>query len=152
MRRKAPSEVSARRTSRPWAAARPGRAGEAGFTLIESLVALALIAAGLSAIGGLAASNVRSAQQVNQRLAMVSTLRKIETALPDRGAFESPLTGEMAGQSFSIAAAPYPDPSPPPAGKGPPAWTAQSLVIRVENPTGATIELETVRLVPVTAP
>lgn len=122
--------------------------GRAGFTLIEALVALAVIAVCLAAIGSLVASNSRSVRQVEQRLTLVSALRKIEAALPDRGHLTEELSGDMGEAGFLIGSTPFPDPSPPPSDKTAPAWTPQKIVIKVRSESGATIEVETLRLVP----
>ena len=85
------------------ASARAG--GEAGFTLIEALVALAVASVCLSAIGILMAKNNRAVRQIEQRVAAVSTLRKVATALPDRKT--------LAGASFPATWRAAPGPSPP---------------------------------------
>lgn len=122
---------------------------QAGFTLIEALVALAVAAVCLAAIGTLMAANNRTVRQVDQRLALVSTLRKVEAALPDRaGLANADLSGEMAGAAWRVRAAPYPDPLPPAPGKEPPAWSPQTVSIRVRDASGSFVELETLRLVP----
>lgn len=130
--------------------ARSASAGEAGFTLLEALVALAVTAVCLAAIGALMATNERSARQIDQRLTLISTLRKVETALPDRAHMAgADLSGEMAGNAWAVSATPYPDPSPPPPpGKDPPAWLPQRIVVKVQSPSGSRVELETLRLVP----
>ncbi|PNG24535.1 general secretion pathway protein GspI [Methylocella silvestris] len=120
----------------------------AGFTLIEALVALAVIAVCLAAIGSLVASNTRSVRQIEQRLALVSALRKIEAALPNRARLTEELSGEMGSADFSIGSTPFPDPSPPPSTKAAPAWTPQRIVITVRGETGSMIEVETLRLIP----
>ena len=51
------------------------RAGSAGFTLIEVLVALAVVAVSLSAIGSLIAVTVRGARSIGGHLALVETAR-----------------------------------------------------------------------------
>ena len=123
--------------------------GQAGFTLIEALVALAVAAVCLSAIGILMAKNNRTVRQIDQRLALVSTLRKVEVALPDRKALAgASLSGEMAGSAWSVGATPIADPSPPTANKTPPDWTPQLVVVKVRSPSGSLVELETLRLVP----
>ena len=95
--------------------AAPRAGAQAGFTLIEALVALAVAAICLSATGILMAKNNRTVRQIEQRVALVSTLRKVEVALPDRPALaEASLSGEMAGSAWAVTAAPAPDPSPPP--------------------------------------
>jgi general secretion pathway protein I len=139
-----------RKPSDPGRAAISSRANpRAGFTLIEALVALAVVAVCLSAIGILMAKNNRTVRQIDQRLALVATLRKVEAALPDRSTLASAeLSGEMAENAWAVTVAPYLDASPPPVGKEPPQWSPESIVVKVRSPSGSLIELETLRLVP----
>lgn len=139
-----------RKPSKRRSAAASQRAdGQAGFTLIEALVALAVAAVCLSATGILMAKNNRTVRQIEQRVALVSTLRKVEVALPDRKALAgASLSGEMAGSAWAVSAAPAPDPSPPTLNKTPPDWTPQLVVVKARAPSGSLVELETLRLVP----
>lgn len=122
---------------------------EAGFTLIEALIALAIVAVCLSAIGALVATNIRGVHQIDKRLEAVSTLRKIETALPDRSKLiATELAGEMSGNAWAVSASPYPDPSPPSSSKEPPNWIPAAIVVKVRSPSGSLVEVETLRLVP----
>ncbi len=119
---------------------------DAGFTLIEALVSLAVLAISLAAIGGLAASSSRSGVYVERHLAEVETAQAIVAGMPDRRdlAVEN-LTGEMAGHRWSLDMAPmigaYVDP------KAASAWTAQQIVLRVQSPSGALLRFDTLRLV-----
>jgi general secretion pathway protein I len=91
---------------------RPGedRDAGAGFTLIEALVALAVAAVSLAAIGLLMAGNIRGSGRIEQHLGLVETLRAVETDLPDRTSLSTGnLSGEMHGQAWSTDIAPFPD-------------------------------------------
>jgi general secretion pathway protein I len=92
--------------------------GVAGFALIEALVALAVVAVCLSAIGTLMATNIRTVVKVDRRVELVSALRKIESALPDRNQLsEDGLAGQMYGNAWSVGVAPYTGPLPEPRRK-----------------------------------
>ena len=122
-----------------------GRSASAGFTLIEVLVALVVLAVSLAAISGLAASSIRSGLYIERHLAQVETARKIEAGLPDRNALTAGgLTGEMADQRWRIDsasfAADFVDPS------APTLWSPRRIIIRVQAPTGEVLEIDTVRL------
>lgn len=54
----------------------------AGFTIIEALVALAVVAGSLAAIGSVIAASTRGAPALEQRVALLQTARAIETGLP----------------------------------------------------------------------
>ena len=118
----------------------------AGFTLIEALVALAVTAVSLAAIGLLVAGNIRGSSRIEQHLGLVETLRAVETGLPDRTSLSAgPLSGEMRDQAWSVDIAPFPiDFVNPRAAQ---FWTPQTIVIKVQSPSGAVLQLETLQLV-----
>ena len=126
---------------------RPGedRDAGAGFTLIEALVALAVAAVSLAAIGLLMAGNIRGSGRIEQHLGLVETLRAVETDLPDRTSLSTGnLSGEMHGQLWSVDIAPFPRlDSIPRAAQ---FWTPQTIVIKVLSPSGAALQIETIRL------
>src|ERR1700730_17266752 len=126
---------------------RPGEEldASAGFTLIEALVALAVAAVSLAAIGLLVAGNIRGSSRIEQHLGLVETLRAVETGLPDRTSLSAGnLSDEMHGQAWSVDSAPFAgDFVNPRAGQ---LWTPQTIVIKVQSPSGAVLQLETIRL------
>src|SRR5262249_54979947 len=74
------------------------RPRERGFTLIEVLVALSVVAISLAAIGSLIAVTTRGARAVGLHLTLVETARSIITGLPDRDQLE---LGNLSGESAS---------------------------------------------------
>ena len=126
---------------------RPGkdRDASAGFTLIEALVALAVAAVALAAIGLLMAGNIRGSGRIVQHLGLVETLRAVETGLPDRTSLSTGnLSDEMHGQAWSVDIAPFPGDFVNP--RAAQLWTPQTIVIKVQSPAGAVLQLETIRL------
>lgn len=117
----------------------------AGFTLIEVVVALAVIAITLTAIGAVAATSARGTRTLEQHLALVETTRIVEATLPrNPQASLDGLSGEILGHRWRIAVAPF-------VGSGiyqPPdsSWIPQTVVVRVRSPSGAVYGFETVRL------
>src|SRR6516164_5284696 len=75
-----------------------GASGDAGFTLIEVVVALAVVAVSLTAIGAVAATSARGTRSMEQHLALVETTRIIAATLPrDQQASLDGLSGEILG-------------------------------------------------------
>lgn len=126
--------------------AAPGcRAASAGFTLIELVVALAVVAVALTAIGAVAATSARGTLTLEQHLALVQTTRVVAATLPRTSdvALDG-LNGDILGFRWRISVAPF-------VGSGiyrPPdsPWIPQTVVVRVRSPSGAIHSFETVRL------
>jgi general secretion pathway protein I len=121
------------------------RGGERGFTLLEALVALAVMSAGLAAIGRLGYSSLAAVQRAETRLALTSAARAALTALPAREAIRD---GETSGAIFDdkwrLDAARYT--GVPPAGPIKPDWIPQALKLSVLDARGNLLIVETVRL------
>jgi general secretion pathway protein I len=121
------------------------RDASAGFTLIEVLVALAVAAVSLAAIGLLMAGNIRGSGRIEQHFGLVETLRAVATGLPDRTSLSSgALSGEMHDQAWSVDIAPFPGDFVNP--RAAQSWTPQIVIIKVQSPSGAVLQLETIRL------
>jgi general secretion pathway protein I len=117
----------------------------AGFTLIEALVALAVAAVSLAAIGLLVAGNIRGSGRIEHHLGLVETLRAVEAGLPDRASLPAgTLSGEMHDQAWSVDIAPFPGDFVNP--RAAQFWTPQTIVIKVQSRSGAVLQLETIRL------
>ena len=123
------------------------RKSDAGFTMIEALVALGVIAISLAAIGSLVASNVRATRRVDDRLSVVETARGALTGLPDRSSLAlGDFSGQIGDNRWRVDVLPFRadfvDPSRATQ------WVPQAVVIRVESPTGQELRVDTVRLRP----
>jgi len=117
----------------------------AGFTLIEVLVALAVVAACLAAIGSVVAVNLKNTRALEERVEFAEVLRAIMSGLPDRDSLQiGTQSGVRDGYRWRIDVRPYiasfVDPSVPSP------WLPQSIFIHVQSPTGRTLEVVTVRL------
>ena len=120
-------------------------AGARGFTLIEALVALALLAAGLAAIGRLGYGALAAARRAENRLELISAARAALTALPDRRASRDGVSsGQIFASRWRLAAAPFRDvASGGPADSG---WIPQILELNVGDGAGGSLTVQTVRL------
>jgi len=120
--------------------------GDAGFTLIETLVALAVVAISLAAIGALVGANIRATRILDQRLALLESARAILTGLPDRKQLASgQLAGEFGDRRWRVDVQPFVasfiDPNRPSP------WVPEAVILRVQAPSGEILRLDTVRLV-----
>jgi general secretion pathway protein I len=116
----------------------------AGFTLIEVLVALLLVAMSLAVMGSLFASKARATVALERHLALVETTRFVAATLPKRdqlasGTFE----GETSGHRWRVDVLPFLDGDVSPATA---PWNPVRLVISVRSPSGSVFRVETVRL------
>lgn len=124
---------------------RSRRSRRAGFTLIEVLVALAVVAASLAAIGSLMAVSMRGTRSIDQRLTFRETLRAVVTALPDRrnlGAASA--TGATAGFDWRVDMTPFADNLVD--SQTPTPWQPEAVVVTMRSPSGQTVQINTIRL------
>jgi general secretion pathway protein I len=117
----------------------------AGFTLIEVVIALAIVAVSLTAIGSLVATNIRTTRTLDERLALVATTRAVLTGLPDRERLVAGrLSGELAGHRWHVDVQPFVAEFVDP--RQPDAWIPQAVAVTVASPGGRMLRVNTVRL------
>ena len=127
------------------AARREHAGGTAGFTIIEVLIALAVIAVCLAAIGTVVGVTSRGVRTLEQRVALVEVARSVAASLPPHSTRAVvPGIGEILGYRWQVNLAPWvggdvvEQPNSP--------WSPQTVTIRVQSPSGAVLALQTVRL------
>jgi general secretion pathway protein I len=121
--------------------------GERGFTLIEALVALAIIAAVLSSIGAVIGTSVKGTRSIDQRLALTGAAETLLAALPARNLLKpGRQSGELAGHRWridvgplNVAAREVPQTS---------RFVPLAVTVRLQAPGGPAMQVTTVRLVP----
>jgi general secretion pathway protein I len=123
-----------------------GFRGTAGFTLIEALVALAIIAAVLGTIGKVIAATVQGARSIDQHLALAGTAETMLAQLPPRTLLKpGRQSGELAGSRWRIEVAPLNVPGGNPATD---RFVPLSVNLRLQRADGSTFQVTTVKLVP----
>jgi general secretion pathway protein I len=120
--------------------------GEAGFTLIEALIALAIVAIALASIGGVVATVSRGTRSVSQRAALAAAADSLLTELPARNALvPGRQSGQKDGNRWSVDITPI--------ARGATArWAPLMVVLDLKAPTGLAMKFTTVRLIPVAQP
>jgi general secretion pathway protein I len=119
---------------------------DAGFTIIEVLIALAIVAVSIVAIGSVMSTNARGVRALENHVALMQSAQTVfVTAIPPRkelapGTFSGqlhdfrwqvdigPVGGDWVVEGADVA------------------WIPELVKIRVRSPSGATVDLETVRL------
>jgi general secretion pathway protein I len=118
---------------------------DAGFTLVEVLVALGILAVALAAIGSLMATNVRGTRSIDTHLTLVETGRAIMTGLPDRNDLAiGNFSGAIGDHRWRADVLPFIAPNVDQRLATP--WTPQRVVVRVQSPAGLILQIETIRL------
>ena len=120
----------------------------AGFTLIEVLVALAIVAAVLSSIGAVIATSVKGTRTIDQRLALTGAAETLLAELPARNLLKpGRQSGQLAGHRWRIDVSPM-DTSVVSDAPQHPRFVPLAVTMRLQAPDGPAIQLTTVRLVP----
>ena len=125
---------------------RSRRAHEAGFTLIEALVALAVLAAVLASIGSLIAVARTGTRTLEQRVALSEALRLVSVTAPRAEQWAGPeQSGYISGGfTWRLAASPFVEQDAIGAQS---IWIPLRIVIQVRAPSGAVSSVETIQVV-----
>ena len=124
---------------------------DAGFTIIEVLVALAIVAVSIVAIGSLMAGNVRGVRSLEQHVELMQAARTLMTAgIPPRGELRpGTTTGQADGYRWTIDVSPLGGGWTVDAPDVP--WTPELVRVRVRSAAGVVSDIRTVRLTPRTS-
>ncbi len=119
----------------------------AGFTIIEVLVALAVIAVSIVAIGSVMSTNVRGVRTLEQHVTLMQAVRTIAaTEVPSREKIGfGTWSGRTSDHQWRIDVSPMGEEWA--ATGSDVAWIPALVRIQVRSPTGAVTDLRTVRLV-----
>jgi general secretion pathway protein I len=119
---------------------------QSGFTIIEVLIALAVVAVGIVAVGSVMSTNVRGVRSLERHVAMMQAARSaMNTGIPPRAELgPGVLSGQFNDHQWQIAIGEL--------GGGwvvanaDVAWIPQLVKIHVQSPSGGAFDLQTVRL------
>jgi len=114
----------------------------AGFTILEVLIAIAVVATVLTAIGTLTGSTTRGVRALEQHVAVVETARSVLASLRSSTPLSSRETaGELYGNRWRIGISPFPVGAVPDS-----PWVPATVTVRVQSPSGAALDVQTIRL------
>jgi general secretion pathway protein I len=119
---------------------------DAGFTIIEVLIALAVVAVSIVAIGSVMSTNVRGVKSMEQHVALMQATRSaMITAIPPRGELAPGVSsGLLNDYRWQIDVGPLSGGWVAPEADV--SWVPQLVRIHVQSPAGGAVELQTVRL------
>jgi prepilin-type N-terminal cleavage/methylation domain-containing protein len=119
-------------------------AAAAGFTLLETLVALALAGFLIAALAPVYAANTLRARGADSRLALVAAGRHILEILPGRDDMDAgSRSGSIDGVDWRLRAEALPDAGDP---ERPIPWVAYAVEIDLVAPNGYQSHISTTRL------
>jgi len=123
------------------------RRGSLGFTLIEVLVAIAVLAVVLGAIGAVVGNTVRTIRSVDRRLPLLETAQSLIASLPTRDALQPGTQSGTSGEfRWRIDAVLLNRNVPDDAMAA--KWMPLAITVRVQGSEGPPMRLDTVRLIP----
>jgi general secretion pathway protein I len=115
---------------------------DAGFTILEALVALAITGAVLASISSLVATGIRGTWSSESRLRSLQIARSVLANLPDRHLLKSEYQGWVDGAHWTLRSIPYQ------TARESESWSAMELLVSVNPVRGAPLTMRTVRLMP----
>ena len=127
-------------------AASPTDGRAAGFTIIEVLIALAVVAVSIVAIGSVMSTNVRGVRSLEQHVTLMQTIRSVMAAeVPPRAEIGfGTSSGQTNGHQWRIEVSPMDEEVSAAGNKA--AWIPALVRIQVRSPSGAVMDVRTVRL------
>ena len=119
---------------------------DAGFTILEVLIALAVVAVSIVAIGSVMSTNVRGVRLLEQHVTLMQTARTVMTAgIPPRAELgPGVLSGQIDDDKWTIDVGPMGEGWDVPGADA--AWIPALVRIKVRSSSGAVSDLRTVRL------
>ena len=117
-----------------------------GFTLIETLIALAIIAVVLGTIGSVIATTAKGTRAIDQHLALAGAAETLLADLPARSLLKpGRQSGELAGSRWRVDVAPM---NVPGGNTATDRFVPMAVNLRLQRADGSAIQVTTVKLVP----
>jgi general secretion pathway protein I len=119
---------------------------DAGFTILEVLIALAVVAVSIVAIGSVMSTNARGVWVLENHVALMQTAQTVlASAIPPRKELApGRRIGQLRDFRWQLDVGPVGGDWDP--GDADVAWIPELVTIRVRSASGATVDLKTVRL------
>jgi general secretion pathway protein I len=119
---------------------------DAGFTILEVLVALALVAVVIVAVGSVMAGNMRGVRVLDRHVALTQAMRTaMASAIPPRDQLAQGTTsGQTDGYHWTVDVSPLGGEWTVPNSDV--DWVPELVRVRVRAPSGAVSDIRTVRL------
>ena len=127
----------------------PSDRPDAGFTILEVLIALAIVAVSIVAIGSVMSTNSRGVTALENHIALVETAQTVlATEIPQRKELApGSKAGQLLNYRWQVDVSPVGGDWQPP-GDSKVAWTPELVKVHVRSPSGAQLDLSTIRLMP----
>jgi general secretion pathway protein I len=135
--------------SKPHPSSGHGSAGraEAGFTLLEALIAIVILALSLSALLSLYSTGLRGVAAIDEHLRGRLLAQSLMAELTyDRALRPGRLQGRSEEFTWALSIAPFAEVEAARQQAGSNPWTLHQLTLTVSWPRGRRIELQTLRL------
>jgi general secretion pathway protein I len=120
-----------------------------GFTIIEVLIALAIVAVSIVAIGSVMSTNWRGVRSLEQHATLMQTVRSVMAAdVPPRAELGfGTWSGRTNDHRWRIDVSPMGEETKAAAPDDKATWIPTLVKVQVRSPSGAVIDLSTVRLI-----
>jgi general secretion pathway protein I len=120
-------------------------AGSAGFTLLEALIAIVILALSLSALLSVYSTGLRGIAAIDSNLRARLLAQSVMAEVSyDRALRPGKLQGRSDEFAWALSITPFEEAEPTPRQAGP--WAVHQLVLTVSWPHGRRIELQTLRM------
>jgi general secretion pathway protein I len=122
----------------------PTDQSDAGFTIVEVLVALAVVAVSIVAIGSVMSTNIRGVKALEDHVALMQSAQAVLATATRTELVPGTLSGKTGDFRWRVDIGPVGGDWLAKDANAP--WIPELVKIKVRSPSGATVDLETVRL------